>query len=157
MKVRFWKRKRGIFAICMVLNSLTPVQADDTFVGLASYYSDKLQGRRMSNGERYHKDSLTCAHRTLPFGNRVKVKNLKNGKEVILRVTDRGPFRKRYLIDVSRAAAQELGFIKAGHCKVEITLLPRNIVPFKMEEEKTEIPKLKLDTDTIIPKRPEEM
>ena len=55
--------------------------------GTASYYSDKLHGRRTSSGEVYHRDSLTCAHRTLPFGTRLLVRNLKNGREVVVRVT----------------------------------------------------------------------
>ena len=92
--------------------------------GTASYYSDKLHGRRTSSGERYHRDSLTCAHRTLPFGTLLRVRNLKNDKEVVVRVTDRGPFTRRFIIDLSRAAARELDFIRAGICRVELTVIP---------------------------------
>lgn len=96
----------------------------DTIIGRATYYSDKFQGRHMSNGEKYHRDSLTCAHMKLPFGTKVKVTNLKNDKTVILRVTDRGPHSKRFIIDVSRSAANTLGFIRDGVAKVQIVVLP---------------------------------
>ena len=95
--------------------------------GTASYYSDKLHGRRTSSGEVYHRDSLTCAHRTLPFGTRLLVRNLKNGREVVVRVTDRGPFTRRFMIDLSKAAARQLDFLRAGICKVELTILPDSI------------------------------
>ena len=103
--------------------------AQSSTTGTASYYSDKLHGRRTSNGEVYHRDSLTCAHRTLPFGTRLLVRNLRNGKEVVVRVTDRGPFTRRFMIDLSRAAARQLDFIRAGICKVELTVLPPDSVP----------------------------
>lgn len=95
--------------------------AQDTIRGRASYYSDRFEGRRMAGGGVYHKDSLTCAHRKLPFGTLLKVRNLRNDKEVIVRVTDRGPFTKRFVIDLSRAAATKLDFIRAGHTPVEVT------------------------------------
>lgn len=89
--------------------------------GDATYYGNKFQGRLTSSGERYHKDSLTCAHRTLPFGTLLKVHNLKNDKEVIVKVTDRGPFRKGGIVDLSYAAAKEIDMIQAGVVRVEIT------------------------------------
>lgn len=89
--------------------------------GDATYYGNKFQGRFTSSGERYHKDSLTCAHRTLPFGTLIKVHNLKNDKEVIVKVTDRGPFRKGGIVDLSYAAAKEIDMIQAGVVRVEIT------------------------------------
>ena len=79
----------------------------------------------MSNGERYHRDSMTCAHKKYPFGTLLKVRNPLNGKEVVVRVTDRGPFSKRYVIDPPKAAARELGFIRKGFCQVEITRIPQ--------------------------------
>ena len=88
--------------------------------GTASYYSDKLHGRRTSSGEVYHRDSL-------PFGTRLLVRNLKNGREVVVRVTDRGPFTRRFMIDLSKAAARQLDFLRAGICKVELTILPDSI------------------------------
>lgn len=100
-----------------------------TTKGRASYYSDKLHGNYMSNGERYHKDSMTCAHLKYPLGTLLRVRNIDNNKEVIVRVTDRGPFARRFVIDLSRAAAKELNIIRSGHCMVEIT--PYQQVPYR--------------------------
>ena len=69
-------------------------EAQKKSVGDATYYSHRLQGRRTSDGSLYHRDSLTCAHRTLPFGTLLKVRNTVNGREVVVKVTDRGPFRR---------------------------------------------------------------
>ena len=112
--------------LCLLLaqsSTLYSAERQDTIVGRATYYSDKFQGRKMSNGEKYHRDSLTCAHMKLPFGTMLKVTNQKNNKEVILRVTDRGPHSKRFIIDVSRAAAETLGFIRDGVAKVQVVIL----------------------------------
>ena len=81
--------------------------AQDVQEGKASFYSMKFTGRRTANGERLHHDSLTCAHRTYPFGTQLKVTNPANGKSVIVRVTDRGPYVKGRIIDLSVKAAQE--------------------------------------------------
>ena len=113
--------------------------------GNASYYSDKLHGRRMANGEPYNKDSMTCAHRKFPFGTRLKVRNPLNDRTVIVRVTDRGPFSKRFIIDLSRAAARELGIIAAGFSLVEITPYHVGEIPYRAEEDSLpEIPELDL-------------
>ncbi len=82
--------------------------------GKASYYSNSLHGRKMSNGERYDRNAFTCAHKTLPFGTRLKVTNPQNGKEVEVRVTDRGPYAHGRIIDLSYAAVRELGMIASG-------------------------------------------
>ena len=99
--------------LLLLLGANTHVFAEkqDTIIGKASYYSDKLHGRTMSNGRPYHRDSMTCAHLKFPFGTMLKVKNPINDKEVIVTVTDRGPYSKRYIVDLSRAAAKELGLI----------------------------------------------
>jgi rare lipoprotein A (peptidoglycan hydrolase) len=89
--------------------------------GVASYYSDKLNGHITSSGSLYHKDSLTCAYRSLPFGTLLKVRNPLNNKEVVVKVTDRGPFKKNRVIDLSYAAARELRMVDAGVMPVEIT------------------------------------
>lgn len=91
--------------------------------GNASYYSSKLHNRHTSDGGRYHKDSLTCAHRTYPFGTILKVRNPKNDREVIVKVTDRGPFHRRLVIDLSLRAARELDMVRAGIALVEISKL----------------------------------
>lgn len=89
-------------------------------VGSASYYHDSLAGRKTANGERYNPRAMTAAHRTLPFGTRLKVTNLANGRSVFVTVNDRGPYAKGRILDLSRAAAEKLGFIKQGHTRVRI-------------------------------------
>lgn len=88
--------------------------------GYASFYSKGLHGRRTSNGDRYHNDSLTCAHKTYPFGTLLRVVNPKNNRYVIVKVTDRGPHTRNRMIDLSYKAASELGIISAGIAKVEV-------------------------------------
>jgi rare lipoprotein A len=88
--------------------------------GEASWYGPGFQGRRTASGEIYDSHLYTAAHRSLPFGMKVLVKNLKNGKTVIVRINDRGPAVRSRLIDLSRAAAQQLGFLQDGTCRVEI-------------------------------------
>ena len=90
---------------------------------IASYYHDMYNGRIGANGKRFYQDSLTCAHRTLPFGTMVEVINVNNNKSVILEVTDRGPFIKGREIDLSKRAAKELDFIKKGLEEVIIRIL----------------------------------
>ncbi len=91
--------------------------------GTASWYGGKFHGRKTANGERYNKYALTCAHRKLPFGARVEVTHLGNGKSVVLRVNDRGPYAGGRLIDVSRKAAQKLGLLQQGVAKVRVKWL----------------------------------
>ena len=88
--------------------------------GRASYYANKFHGRRTSSGLLYHRDSLTCAHRSLPFGTMLHVRNLSNDKTVVVKVTDRGPFVRGRIIDLSHAAARQIGMIASGHANVEI-------------------------------------
>lgn len=92
-------------------------------VGYASYYARAHDGRRTASGERYDMDAMTAAHRTLPFGTSVRVTNLQNGREAVLRVNDRGPFRKGRVIDVSYAAARKLGLVRSGVAKVRVEVL----------------------------------
>lgn len=99
--------------------------------GRASYYHNSLHGRRMANGQRYNRDSMTCAHRTLPFGTRLRVTNPINGRQVIVTVTDRGPYVRGRVIDLSYAAANRLGTIRSGVAMVRIEILPKeNPVPY---------------------------
>jgi rare lipoprotein A len=88
--------------------------------GVASWYGDKFHGRPTSSGELYDMGDLTAAHRTLPMPCFIKVTNIDNGKSVVLRVNDRGPYHSNRLIDVSRRAAQELGFINKGMARVKV-------------------------------------
>lgn len=89
----------------------------------ASYYHQKFEGRLTSSGVKYRSDSLTCAHKTLPFGTRLKVQNPENNSFVIVTVTDRGPFIKGREIDLSYAAADRLDIIEKGVAQVVITKL----------------------------------
>lgn len=92
--------------------------------GRASWYGDKHHGQQTASGEVYDKNALTAAHRTLPFGTRVRVTNLENSQSVELTVTDRGPYVRNRLIDVSEAAAKQLGFTKDGVARVRVQELP---------------------------------
>ncbi|SAK65665.1 septal ring lytic transglycosylase RlpA family protein [Caballeronia ptereochthonis] len=87
-------------------------------IGRASYYSAKFQGRRTASGEPYDMHALTAAHRTLPLGSYVRVSNLSKTKSVVVRINDRGPYTKGRAIDLSYAAASELGLLKAGSADV---------------------------------------
>ena len=91
--------------------------------GVASYYGRQFHGRRTANGERFDMHAMTAAHRTLPFGSRVRVTNPSNGSSVVVRINDRGPFTGGRTIDLSRAAATEIGLIRRGHGSVELELL----------------------------------
>ncbi|WP_224491177.1 septal ring lytic transglycosylase RlpA family protein [Robertkochia flava] len=91
--------------------------------GMASYYHDKFEGKPTASGELYQKDSLTAAHPTLPFNSLVRVTNPENDKSVLVRINDRGPFAKERIIDVSRAAAEILGFVQEGVTRVKIEVI----------------------------------
>lgn len=96
--------------------------------GGASWYGSGFHGRRTASGERYDMHALTAAHRTLPFGTLVRVHSLVNGREVDVRITDRGPFSRSRVIDVSRAAAEELGMLGLGFKEV-VLLVPESVQP----------------------------
>lgn len=87
--------------------------------GLASFYSKRLHNHKTSNGEKYNMYSMTAAHRTLPFNTRLRVKNLKNGRTVVVRVNDRGPFYKTRIIDLSYAAASRLGISSSSMVEIQ--------------------------------------
>lgn len=86
--------------------------------GKASYYHLRFSGRRTASGQHYDHDAMTAAHRTLPFGTRVRVTNTRNGRSVVVRINDRGPFIKSRVIDVSGAAARALGLMHHGLAEV---------------------------------------
>lgn len=95
----------------------------ETQVGSASYYANMLAGRRTASGVRYDPSAAVAAHRELPFGTRLRVENLANGRVVEVEVVDRGPFAKGRILDLSRSAARELDFIRQGHTRVRIEVL----------------------------------
>ena len=94
-----------------------------TFSGDASYYGKGFDGKKTASGEIFDKDDFTCAHRTLPFGTKLKVVRKKTGASVVVRVNDRGPFAKKRVLDLSEAAGKKLGLDKAGHAQVTATVI----------------------------------
>jgi len=112
--------KKLIFTI-IIFNMLFFVNADEE-TGLASWYRPDFHGKKTASGEIFNTYDYTAAHKTLPFGTYVKVVSLENDKEVIVRINDRGPFAESRIIDLSKAAANELGFIDQGVMKVKISI-----------------------------------
>jgi rare lipoprotein A len=94
-----------------------------TLNGIASYYADEFHGRQTSNGEIYDMQSFTAAHRTFPFGTKVRVTNVENSLTTIVRINDRGPFHDGRIIDLSLAAAQALELIRTGTARVRLEVL----------------------------------
>ena len=90
-----------------------------------TYYGKSSNGRKTASGERHYSHEYVCAHLTLPFGTRIHLRNPKNGKEIVVKVNDRGPHSKKYKLDLSYGAAQALGFIRAGVCQLEMTVLDK--------------------------------
>jgi rare lipoprotein A len=92
--------------------------------GRASWYGRRFQGLRTSSGERFNRHEYTCAHKTLPFGTRLRVTNLDNGVSVVVRVSDRGPFRHERIIDLAEVAARPMGLVEAGAASVVAEVVP---------------------------------
>lgn len=115
-------------------------QTQDIQTGEASWYGSKYHGKKTSSGEPYNKNHMTAAHKTLPFGTKVKVTNLDNNESVIVRINDRGPFVGDRIIDVSEVAARKLKFRSKGigTVKVEILELPDNSSPANTDLAKGE-------------------
>lgn len=125
---------RSIIAVIM-LTAAAPVAAQDAAPstaapttasvlasGMASYYGDAHAGNRTASGERFNPSDMTAAHRSLPFGTKLRVTDPSTGRSVIVRVNDRGPFHKSRILDLSEAAARELGIVRRGRALVEIAL-----------------------------------
>ncbi|SHG94006.1 septal ring lytic transglycosylase RlpA family protein [Ferrimonas marina] len=92
--------------------------------GQASFYADKYQGRTTANGERFDQQAMTAAHKTLPFGTRVRVTNLNNGKQIVVRINDRGPFVRGRIIDLSYRGFSQLASPSEGLIPVKMEVLP---------------------------------
>ncbi|MEA3053218.1 MAG: rare lipoprotein [Sphingomonadales bacterium] len=92
--------------------------------GEASYYGNELAGNRTASGERFNPNGLTAAHRSLPLGTKLRVTNVANGRSVIVRVNDRGPFVRSRLIDVSLGAAREIQMVRTGKAQVRLEIVP---------------------------------
>jgi rare lipoprotein A len=91
--------------------------------GVASFYGNELAGNRTASGERFNPQAMTAAHRSLPLGTKLRVTNLNNGEDVIVRVNDRGPFAKSRIIDLSLGAARDIGMVRAGTARVKLEVL----------------------------------
>ncbi len=107
--------------------SATLGKAGDVQEGLAAFYGTRLNGRKTASGEKYDHNALTAAHKTLPFGARVRITNARNGRSVEVRINDRGPPQPNRIIDLSRAAATKLGMLRAGNIPVRLEVL--NVAP----------------------------
>lgn len=133
----------GLLIVCLLqVRSEERVQT-----GKASYYAKRITGALTASGERLHHDSMTCAHRTYPFGTRLKVTNLTNGKTVIVRVNDRGPYSKGRIIDLSWGAAKKIDMLTKGIVMVTVEKAERIVVPFKPNDEYDEVPDIRFGFD----------
>jgi len=113
-------KKIGLFSILMCLSVLTFAQ---TQTGKASFYADKFEGSPTASGEKYKHSKLTAAHKSLPFGTKVRVTNLANNESVEVVINDRGPYVDGRIIDLSKSAASKLGFVNLGLAEVRVEIL----------------------------------
>ncbi|WP_108661692.1 septal ring lytic transglycosylase RlpA family protein [Acuticoccus kandeliae] len=118
----------AVFAIALPVATVTtfPTEAhaaSGRSVGTASYYGARFHGRRTANGERFNMNAMTAAHKSLPFGTKVKVTNQKNGRSVVVRINDRGPYVGRRVIDLSKGAASKIGMVDDGLAKVTMEIM----------------------------------
>ena len=146
---------RGVITVLLIWGNFSLGQGAGLYAqtqsGKASYYAKSWTGRRTSNGERLHHDSLTCAHRSLPFGTLLKVTNLLNGKQVVVRVTDRGPFVRGRIVDLSWGAAKAIGMLSQGIAPVSVERVTTSTIPFKPEEDDPDVPKFDFELADIAP------
>lgn len=120
--------KRFILVIIMMISTLGVYSfsnntKDAKKTSYASYYHDKFNGRKTANGEIFDNSKFTAANRTLPFGTKVRVTNLNNGKEVVVRINDRGPYHASRSLDMSKAAFDEIGNIASGTIPIEYEIV----------------------------------
>ncbi|MFP4291262.1 MAG: septal ring lytic transglycosylase RlpA family protein [Cyclobacteriaceae bacterium] len=118
----------GLSLLCLLVYPACQQETAYNFIqqGSASYYADLLAGKKTASGELYHPDSLTAAHLYLPLGTEVLVTNLKNKRQLRVRINDRGPYHKQRILDLSRKAADSLSFLREGITQVEIrAILPQ--------------------------------
>lgn len=118
--VTIFKNIKGFILVFLILLFLSSCSRNILESGKASYYADKFEGRKTANGEIFNQSKYTAAHKNLPFGTKVKVKNLKNGKTVTVRINDRGPFVAGRIIDLSKTAATDIEMINDGVANVEV-------------------------------------
>jgi rare lipoprotein A len=116
MKFEIWK----LFSALLIALFLTSCATVPTFSpeGVASWYGKQFQGKKTASGERFDMNDLTAAHRTLPFGSKIRVTSLSTHKSVVVRINDRGPFARGRIIDLSYEAARRIGLIEKGEDRV---------------------------------------
>ena len=119
-----------IFALILSLTVLGQIQ-----IGKASYYSKRATGRLTASGDRLHHDSLTCAHRSYPFGTLLQITNPSNGRMIVVRVNDRGPFVRGRIVDLSWAAAKVLDILSTGVANVIVEPLEHFHIPMKRDRD----------------------
>ena len=127
----------GLMVVCAVLSGCSANRRPQTRPsgvrplekGTASWYGVQFHGRRTASGERYDMNELTAAHPSLPFGTVLEVRNVRNGKSVVVRVNDRGPFSKSRILDLSFGAAREIGLVQSGTAPVELFLMEKGGAP----------------------------
>ena len=107
--------------------SVRVAKTTNKMIGLASFYGAKFNGRRTASGEKFSNGTLTAAHKTLPFGSKVLVTNVRNGKSVVVRINDRGPYVRGRIIDLSKAAAKKIGLGSSGTARVKLEVLKKTI------------------------------
>lgn len=130
-----WRRRHSVFSIATVLAVVlvfiatgrvpAPSRGDNEPVqrGLASWYGAQFHGEPTAQGELFNMNALTAAHRSLPLGTRVRVTHLRNGRSVVVRINDRGPYKRGVIIDLSRRAANELGMVREGRARVRVEVV----------------------------------
>mgnify|MGYP001498712380 CR=1 FL=1 len=122
-----------------ISNKIKKNDKSSKMIGVASWYGKGLSGRRTASGTRFNPNELTAAHKSLPLGTRVLVTNLSNGRETLLKITDRGPYSGRRILDVSHKAAEKLGMIKTGTARIKIKVigdkLPIEVAEYKSKNE----------------------
>jgi len=104
-------------------NSLTEPSEGNVFYGEASYYAEKFHGRETANGEIFDMHKISAAHKTLPFNTILQVTNLENQKSIVVRINDRGPYKKGRVLDLSYQAAQEIDMVSSGVVKVKAKIV----------------------------------
>lgn len=110
-------------------NKLKPKKTTKVFYGQASFYANKFEGRKTANGEIFSQKKLTCACNVLPLGTWIKVTNLRNGKTVVVKTNDRLHPRMNRIVDLSKTAAQRLGYVGRGLTRVKIEIVDRKNIP----------------------------
>ena len=123
MKIKFTLLLILCFGFVALKAQQNPAVQPDTVVQtiFTTYYAKKFEGKKTTSGERYKATKFTAAHRTLPFGTLITVRNLVSGKIVKVKVNDRGPFSKKFSLDISQSAAKALGIYRLGYARVEIS------------------------------------